>query len=131
MKAVNVNKYNKISKTTGNLIRVYVYKITQATAAELADYQLTQGINYKTDAEDGSPLFFTQAFEGNVIDLVKAKVKDRTTGTLVDAYRPMCSEDFELKRSTYANIARQSIAIPSVAAISTNSAKIDVDNTNF
>jgi len=131
MKAVKVNSYNKISETTGKLVRVHVYKITQATAAELADYQLVQGIRYKTDSEDGSPLFFTLGYAGNVIDLVKGKVKDRTTGTLVDAYRAISSEDFELKRSIYESMAVQINPVPNVAAISANSAKIDVDDTNF
>lgn len=99
MKAKLINKYDKVTKV-GTVARIYVYKVVAATADELTDFQLSQGVNYKED-EDGSPLFFTTNFEGNHVDLVKGKTKDRTSGMLVDVYRAMSGEDFELKRSIY------------------------------
>ena len=97
MRAQLINKYNKVSQA-GNVVRMYVYKVVAGTADEVADFQATQGDNYRED-EDGSPLYFTTTFEGNVVDIVKGKTKDRLTGVLVDVYRPLSSEDFELKRS--------------------------------
>jgi hypothetical protein len=121
MKAGLINKYNK------NGVRIYVYKVTAATTDELVDYELTQGMNYRTD-EDGSPLYFTSNFEGNVVDLVKSKTKDRVTGQLVDAYRPLSSEVFELQRSIITASMRQpsitSISKVNVAAIDTAAAEI-------
>ena len=99
MKAQLINKYDKVTKV-GTVARIYVYKVVNATDAELTDFQLSQGVNYKED-EDGSPLFFTTNFECNFVDLVKGKTKDRTSGMLVDTYRAMSGEDFELKRSIY------------------------------
>jgi len=99
MRANLINKYDKVTKL-GTVARIYVYKVVTATDAELTDFELSQGVNYKID-EEGSPLFFTTNFEGNAVDLVKGKTKDRTSGMLVDAYRSMSSEDFELKRSIY------------------------------
>ena len=97
MKASLINKYNKVS-SNGNLIRIYVYKITSATADEIVDFEDVQGLNYRVD-EDGSPLYFTSNFEGNHVDLVKSKSKDKLTNTYSDVYRPMSSEMFELQRS--------------------------------
>jgi hypothetical protein len=103
MRANLINKYDKVTKL-GTVARIYVYKVVTATDTELIDFELSQGVNYKVD-EEGSPLFFTTNFEGNFVDLVKGKTKDRTSGMLVDAYRPMSSEDFELKRSIYTRSA--------------------------
>jgi len=126
MKAGLVNKYNKVA-SSGNLVRMYVYKVTSATNDELLDYELTQGVNYRTD-EDGSPLYFTTNFEGNVVDLVKSKTKDRVSGQLTDAYRPLSSEVFELQRSIITTAMRQPTVRPvsklSVADIDTASADI-------
>jgi len=97
MKASLINKYNKVSEK-GNLVRIYVYKITSGTADEVEDFENVQGINYRVD-EDGSPLFFTSNFEGNHVDLVKSKSKDKLTNTYSDVYRAMSSEIFELQRS--------------------------------
>ncbi|MEI6887417.1 MAG: hypothetical protein WCK31_04255 [bacterium] len=97
MKASLINKYNKVSQA-GNLVRIYVYKITSGTADEVEDFEDVQGINYRVD-EDGSPLFFTSNFEGNHVDLVKSKSKDKLTNTYSDVYRAMSSEMFELQRS--------------------------------
>jgi len=127
MKAVKINSYYKAGTTT----RVHVYKIVQATSAEIADYQLTQGANYKFDTEDNAPLFFTTSFEGNNVDLVKGKAKDRTTGALIDVYRAICSEDFELKRGMYSSMARQSTMIPRITPNINNAAPVSVDNTEF
>jgi len=97
MKASLINKYNKVSEK-GNLVRIYVYKITSGTADEVEDFENVQGINYRVD-EDGSPLFFTSNFEGNRVDLVRSKSKDKLTNTYSDVYRAMSSEIFELQRS--------------------------------
>lgn len=126
MKAQLVNKYNKVA-STGNVVRIYVYKVTAATADELLDYEVTQGVNFRVD-EDGSPLYFTSNFEGNVVDLVKSKTKDRLTGQLTDAYRPLSSEVFELQRSIITSAMRTpSISVASkasVASIDTAAAEI-------
>lgn len=126
MKAVLVNKYNKVA-SSGNVVRMYVYKVTTATTDELLDYELTQGVNYRTD-EDGSPLYFTTNFEGNAVDLVKSKTKDRVSGQLTDAYRPLSSEVFELQRSIITTALRQPTIRPvskvSVADIDTAAADI-------
>jgi len=126
MKANLVNKYNKVA-SSGNVVRMYVYKVTSATTDELLDYELTQGVNYRTD-EDGSPLYFTTNFEGNVVDLVKSKTKDRVSGQLTDAYRPLSSEVFELQRSIITTAMRQPTVRPvskvSVADIDTAAADI-------
>jgi hypothetical protein len=127
MKAVKINSYYKQGTTT----RVHVYKIVQATSAEIADYQLTQGANYKFDTEDNAPLFFTTSFEGNSIEILKGKAKDRTTGLLVDAYRAICSEDFELKRSAYTSMIVQSSIAPRITPNINNAAPVSVDNTEF
>ena len=97
MKASLINKYNKLA-STGNTVRMYVYKVIAGTADEVEDFEAVQGINYRVD-EDGSPLFFTSNFEGNHVDLVKSKSKDKLTNTYSDVYRAMSSEMFELQRS--------------------------------
>lgn len=126
MKAGLVNKYNKVA-SSGNVVRMYVYKVTAATTDELLDYELTQGVNYRTD-EDGSPLYFTTNFEGNVVDLVKSKTKDRVSGVLTDAYRPLSSEVFELQRSIITTAMRQptvsTVSKASIASIDTAAADI-------
>jgi hypothetical protein len=126
MKAVLINKYNKVA-SSGNVVRMYVYKVTAANTDELLDYELTQGVNYRTD-EDGSPLYFTTNFEGNAVDLVKSKTKDRVTGQLTDAYRPLSSEVFELQRSIITSAMRQptvsTVSKASIASIDTAAADI-------
>lgn len=126
MKASLVNKYNTVSKTTGNLVRMYVYQINSATADEIAEFQLIQGINYRE--EDGIPLFFTTSFEGNYVDLVKGKRKDPATGVLTEAFRAISSEDFELKRSILTAPARTAtMPVVNKAAAS----KIEITNPDF
>jgi hypothetical protein len=102
MKGKLINKYSTTSKTTGAPVTMYVYDVLDYTADELADYQLTLNQNgqdnYRTN-EKGEPLFFTSQFEGNNIEIVKGKTYDGDTNNLVDRYRPLSSEDFELKRS--------------------------------
>lgn len=97
MKASLINKYNKVSQAD-NLVRIYVYKITSGTADEVEDFKDVQGINYRVD-ENGSPLFFTSSFEGNYVDLVKSKAKNKLTNTYSNVYRAMSSEMFELQRN--------------------------------
>lgn len=130
MKGKLVNKYNRISKSTGNVVRTYVYEVTSFTPDELAEYQLTQGINYRESEESGNPLYFTSTFEGNYVDIVKAKSKDRTTGLMTDVYRPISSEDFELKRSMLTAANRQATT-PVVTAKPAAAAKIDVNDAEF
>lgn len=98
MKGKLINKYGTISEKTGKPVRVYVYKVHSYTADELADYQLVLGKSYRNEEGTGEPLFYTPVFEGNNIEIVKSKGYDET-GKLVDAYKPLGSEDFELKRS--------------------------------
>jgi hypothetical protein len=128
MKATLINKYNKLA-STGNIVRMYVYKVIAGTADEVADFQSTQGVNYRED-EDGSPLYFTTNFEGNVVDLVKSKAKDRETGDLIDAWRPLSSEDFELKRSIITASSR--VATPATAVtVKKVAAPIVVDDVEY
>ncbi len=124
MKANLINKYNTVSKKTGQLVRVFVYKVVSATSDELADFEITQGVNYRID-EDGSPLFFTSNFEGNTVDLLKSKVRNRETGQLEEAYRVLSTEDFELKRS----VITASVTAPVVrVAPKAAATKIDVSD---
>jgi hypothetical protein len=127
MKAKLVNKYNKVSETTGSIVRVYVYSVISATADELADYQATQTA-YKED-EDGNPLYFTTTFEGNLVDIVKGKTKDRLTGSLVDTWRPLSSEDFELKRSIMTASTRTASVAPAV--VKKTAAPIAIDDVEY
>ena len=99
MKAKRINKYRKWSDKANNYITMYVYKVISASPAELEDYETTQAENYVAD-EDGTPLYFSPQFEGNLIDLEKSKAKD-DKGNLRDVYKAVSSEDFELKRSVY------------------------------
>ena len=122
------NKYNKLSKN-GNVVRTYVYKVVSATADELADYQATQNVNYRED-EDGSPLFYTINFEGNVVDIVKGKTKDQVTGVLTDVYRALSSEDFELKRSIL-TAPSPVMSIKSAVTVTKTAEPIDVDNIDY
>lgn len=126
MKATLVNKYNTVSKTTGNLVRMYVYQINSATADEIAEFQLIQGINYRE--EDGVPLFFTTSFEGNYVDLVKGKRKDPATGVLTEAFRAISSEDFELKRSILTAPARTA-TVPVINRATAG--KVEITNPDF
>jgi len=99
MKATISNKYNKLSKN-GNVLRVYVYKITEATKDELLDFQEVQGGNYREDLEDQAPLFYhIGEFEGDNVDLVRGKSLNKETGVYSDVYKVMSDEMFELKRS--------------------------------
>lgn len=99
MKGKLINKYSKVSESTGKSIRVYTYKVHSYTADELADFQLTQGANYRQEEGTGEPLFFTTNFEGNNVEIVKSRGYEAETGRLVDVFKAIGSEDFELKRS--------------------------------
>jgi hypothetical protein len=99
MKGKLINKYNTVSESTGRSIRVYTYKVHSYSADELAEFQLTQGANYRSEEGTGEPLFFTTNFEGNNVEIVRSKSYDPQTGQLVDAFKSIGSEDFELKRS--------------------------------
>lgn len=130
MKATLVNKYNRISKTTGKVVRTYVYEVVSATADELTEYEITQGVNYRVSEDSGNPLFFTSQFEGNQVELMKGKSKDRITGILTDVYRPLSSEEFELKR----DIMQKSLGSTNPVASVVNKAKaetIDVSGAEF
>ena len=127
MKATLINKYNTVSKTSGNLVRVFVYKVVSATADELADFEITQGVNYRVD-EDGLPLFFASNFEGNNVDLLKSKVRNRNTGMLEEAYRVLSTEEFELKRSVItASVSAPVVRVAPKAAASKIEVADDVD----
>ena len=136
MKANLINKYYKRDKATGQFavnslgqrIKVYVYEIISATAAELTDYELHQGVNFVRDEETGRPLFYTTNFEGNHVDIVKAKGKART-GELVTIYRALSSEDFELKRSNYERSNTQVMPVANVSATAVSS--IDTSGAEF
>lgn len=124
IKATRINQYNKINKN-GQLMKMYVYKITSGTAEELADFQLLQGVNYRTDT-DGAPIYHTSRFYGNHIDLIRGKVKEGQM--LVDAYRPMTSEDFELKSSLYERqTAPITASVPVSAPVIATVPTIDMD----
>lgn len=136
MKANLINKYYKRDKVTGQFavnsvgqrIKVYVYEITSATGAELTDYELHQGVNFVRDEETGRPLFYTTNFEGNHVDIVKAKGKNKD-GALVSIYRALSSEDFELKRSNY---ERGNTPVVSIPAVNVNAAtQIDTSGAEF
>jgi hypothetical protein len=99
MRATLKNKYDKAT-SSGQLARRYVYMITSATPEELLDFEITQGKYYVTDEETGLPLLNSSIFEGNEVTIVKGKTKNKQ-GQLVDVFRPMGSEDFELKRGVY------------------------------
>lgn len=109
MKAKRINKYRKYNDKINDWITVYVYKVIQATPEQLEDYETTQAENFVAD-EDGLPLFFSAQFEGNVIDLEKSKAKDKK-GNLIDVYKAVSSEDFELKKSVIQQPTQQYTAV--------------------
>jgi len=94
MKATLINKYDRDGRTQ----YVYMVDASKCTADEIADYQLTKGEYYRH--QDGNPLHFTSSFEGNNVHLVKGKTYVKN-GNLVDGFKAISSEDFELKRSEY------------------------------
>jgi hypothetical protein len=95
-----INEYSRKSKK-GNIVTMYVYEIdrTQATADELADYELTQGSYYK-ESDNGNPIFQSINWTGDVTRIVKSKSYDEN-GVLVDSYKTLGTEDFRFKKMVY------------------------------
>jgi hypothetical protein len=97
MKAELVNSYPK------NGTEVFVYKVdvnncTDAELEEFVDVETARG--YYREDEDGTPLFFSPGtYKGDVVRLVRGKVRDSETESLVDGYRVMQLEDFRIKTS--------------------------------
>lgn len=113
IKATRVNAYTKVNKN-GGLTKMHVYKLISGTPEQLADYAKCQGVNYRVDNVDGRPLYHSPQFYGTHIELVKGKSK--VGDVLVDAYRPMSNEDFELKAQAYERQANAQIAPIAVSA---------------
>jgi hypothetical protein len=112
IKAVRSNQYTKIAKN-GLPIDMYVYTVVEGTPEELADYAVTQGVNYREDNASRMPLYHSTRFYGDQITLVKGKSK--VGSVLVDAYRPMTNENFELKRVILTNEVKTPVASVAVA----------------
>ena len=103
MRAKKINRYTTLTEA-GNPVDMYVYEIYEATADELVDFELTQGQYYKV-SDRGLPILQSASFEGNDVEVIKGKRKDRKTGVTYDAYKPLASEDTEFKRMAYNRVA--------------------------
>ena len=127
MRAKKINRY---ATTTANntIIDMYVYEIYEATPEELVDFELTQGKYYKT-SDKGLPILQSASFEGNDVEVVKAKRKDPKTGVLNDAYKAIASEDTEFKRIAYNRqagpITATKPSIPTIA-VATNANNVNL-----
>jgi hypothetical protein len=130
MRARKINRYTTTS-STNQLVDMYVYEIYEATAEELVDFELTQGKYYKT-SDRGLPILQSASFEGNDVEVVKGKRKEPKTGILVDAYKPLASEDTEFKRIAYSRVAGPVMSTKSLTpVIPTVSAGTDANNVNL
>jgi hypothetical protein len=95
-----INEYARKTKN-GNIVTINVYEIDkkQATADELADFELTQGVHYK-ESDNGNPIYQSLNWVGDVARIVKSKSYDENNN-LVDAYKVMGTEDFRFKKMVY------------------------------
>lgn len=113
MKAVLINQYTTVSKTTGNRVEMSVYEIVEATQQELEDYcDFETARGYYKETDEGNPIFQTIGDLGNTIEVRLGKKKD-ANGNLVEAYRGIASEDWRLKKS----IVREQISAPAPRVI--------------
>ena len=97
-----INEYSRKSKKDpNNTVTIHVYEIdrSQATADELADFELTQGSYYK-ESDNGNPIFQSIEWVGEVAKIVKSKSYN-DKGELVDSYKLMGTEDFKFKKMVY------------------------------
>jgi len=128
IKATRVNAYTKVNKN-GGLTKMHVYKLISGTPEQLADYAKCQGINYRVDNVDGKPLYHSPQFYGTHIELVKGKSK--VGDVLVDAYRPMSNEDFELKAQAYERQANAQSAPVAVTVTPNTTGMVDMSNIDL
>jgi hypothetical protein len=130
MKARKINRYTTTT-SSNQLMDMYVYEIYEATTEELVDFELTQGSYYKT-SDRGLPILQSASFEGNDVEVVKGKRKDPKTGVLLDAYKPLASEDTEFKRIAYSRAAGPVMSTkPLTPAIPTIPTGTNANNVNL
>ena len=70
MKAKFSSNYKK-SDNNGGYRNVFVYTVN-GSQQEIAEYQETQGVNYREN-DNGQPLFFSNTFAGTGINLIKTQ----------------------------------------------------------
>ena len=70
MKAKFSSNYKK-ADNNGGYRNVFVYTVN-GSQQEIAEYQETQGVNYREN-DNGQPLFFSNTFAGNGINLIKTQ----------------------------------------------------------
>ena len=124
IKAELVNTY-----TSESGVEVNVYSVIEGTEAEMNDFQETQeSIDlYRTD-DDGNVLFFVPGdFKGDVVRLVKGKVRDRNTGELVPGYKAMALENFRIKTQ----VIQKDMGIAPVKKVVRPVAKISAEDASF
>jgi len=124
IKAEAVNTY-----TAESGVEVNVYRVIEGTEAELNDFAETQeAIDlYRTD-DDGTPLFFVPGeYKGDIIRLVKGKVRDRHTGELVPGYKAMALENFRIKTQ----VIQKELGVAPVRKVVRPAAKISAEDASF
>ena len=78
MKAKFSSNYKK-SDNNGGYRNVFVYTVN-GSQQEIAEYQETQGVNYREN-DNGQPLFFSNTFAGTGVNLIKTQSGRYTVDT--------------------------------------------------
>ena len=123
-----INEYSKRNKK-GGITTMYVYELDKklATADELADYELVQGVYYR-ETDEGNPIFQSLEDKGNVVILRKSKSYDES-GALMDAYKPVSSEEYRIKKAIYKESLGSPVASSTTTAVAERGVKKVSDMT--